>query len=174
MNYTPCSSYLPYLMLLFILFFGHLHSLFFYLRNHFFDALKHFTLSFYYHLPQTVGQVQNYCYLNTILLIAPDLKILSINCKGLNNLIKEKHVTSSLVQVHPDILCTQETQNSSAPNKLLKSSWFPYQYIAHSTKKLDRWFYCPVRFNFNLIPYTQIEGAVIFLLGGGSKTEISQ
>lgn len=62
------------------------------------------------------------------------MKILSISFRQLNYSIKKNCVTSSLVQLHPDMYI-QETHNSYPPDKLLQSSWFPYQYIAPGISK---------------------------------------
>lgn len=40
--------------------------------------------------------------------MGPSLKVLTLNCKGLNNVIKAKHLTNYLVKEKPNILFLQK------------------------------------------------------------------
>lgn len=67
--------------------------------------------------------------------MAPSFKVLTLNCKGLNNYIKAKHLINHLTKEKPNILFLQETHQKKSSCTLLKLRWFEHQYLVPGSSK---------------------------------------
>lgn len=63
------------------------------------------------------------------------IKVISLNCKGLNNKIKASRIENSLFKLKPSILFLQETHIKKPDQKIFKSRWFDTQYQAPGNSK---------------------------------------
>lgn len=67
--------------------------------------------------------------------MANTLKLVSLNCRGLNNPIKLKRVSNTLTKERPGVVFLQETHQKRVLSRLLKSSWFEHQFQAPGSSK---------------------------------------
>lgn len=63
------------------------------------------------------------------------LKLLSYNCRGLNNPIKQKCVSNLLTKERPGVVFLQEAHQKKVLPRLLKSSWFDHHFQAPESSK---------------------------------------
>lgn len=69
------------------------------------------------------------------MVMALSYKVLTLNCKGLNNRIKVKRLSNWLSKEKPNVLFLQETHQKKNNVHLLKSKWFELQYLAGGSSK---------------------------------------
>lgn len=67
--------------------------------------------------------------------MAGPFKLLSYNCRGLNNPVKIRWVSNELTKVRPSVIFLQETHQKKALPRLIKSNWFPHEYQAPGSSK---------------------------------------
>lgn len=67
--------------------------------------------------------------------MAPPLNVLTLNCKGLNNVVKAKRITNYLTRERSNVVFLQETHQKSSSYKLLKSKWFEQKYLGSSKSR---------------------------------------
>lgn len=67
--------------------------------------------------------------------MATKFKVILWNCRGLNNPIKAKQVSSLVLKLRPSILMLQETHLKRSDHPVLKSNWWSLQLQAPGSSK---------------------------------------
>lgn len=67
--------------------------------------------------------------------MSDDIKFIPFNCRGHNNNIKAKRITTILIKMKPNIVCLQETHLMAKSLQILKSKWFSKQNAAPGSPK---------------------------------------
>lgn len=67
--------------------------------------------------------------------MAAKYKVISLNCRGLNNPIKAKRISALATKLRPSILMLQETHIKRTDRPVLKSNWWSLQLQAPGSSK---------------------------------------
>lgn len=95
------------------------------------------------------------------------LKILAVNVRGLNNKIKLRRVTTTLIKQHPDIVMIQETHLKRQPGPIFKTKYFGQQFHSAGSSRargMAILFLSKVRFQMEDVKYYD-RGHFIFIKG---------